>query len=169
VPHIFFLLCTNACLTAPLLAVASQDRASATQDRDRVAIKRTVTSFVDAWNKHDAHAFALIFTEDADFTNVAGVHAHGRANVEAFHSPLFSGSHQTAAIRNIRFLTQDLAVVDVDWQMTGLRSTDGTPRPDRKGLLNWVMSKQGDGSWLIEVMHNTELTGSITSPPSAPR
>lgn len=132
------------------------------QVRDRAAIEQTVERFLDAWNKHDAHAFAMTFTKDADFTNVAGMHARGRANVEKFHAPVFAtifkDSHQTAQIRSIRFLTQDLAVVDVDWQMTGATFHDGSAQPSRKGLLNWVMAKQADGSWLIEVMHNTELT-----------
>ncbi|HZT74202.1 MAG TPA: hypothetical protein VE996_11150 [Terriglobales bacterium] len=35
---------------------------------------------------------------------------------------------------------------------------DGRPRPDRKGLLDWILAKQPDGSWLIEIMHNTDLT-----------
>jgi len=130
--------------------------------KDRAAIEQTVERFLDAWNTHDPHAFAMTFTEDADFTNVAGMHARGRANVEKFHAPVFAtifkDSHQTAQIRSIRFLTPELAAVDVDWQMTGATFQDGNPQPSRKGLLNWVMAKQADRSWLIEVMHNTELT-----------
>jgi uncharacterized protein (TIGR02246 family) len=129
---------------------------------DRAAIERTAKSFLDAWNKHDARAFAMTFTKDADFTNVARIHARERANVETLHARVFAtvfkASHQTAQIRSIRFLTPDLAAVDVDWQMTGATFQNGSPRPGRKGLLNWVMAKQADGAWLIEVMHNTELT-----------
>jgi uncharacterized protein (TIGR02246 family) len=139
-----------------------QNPANSVEDKDRAAIAQTWELFKDAWNKHDAHAFAMTFTEDADFTNVMGKHAQGRANVEAFHAPVFAGifkdSHQTGKIRSIRFLGPDLAAVDVDWEMTGAKSPDGSPRPERKGLLNWVMAKQSDGSWLIEVMHNTEFT-----------
>lgn len=129
---------------------------------DRAAIQQTVERFLDAWNKHDANAFAMTFTEDADFTNVAGTHARGRANVETFHARVFAtvfkNSHQTAQIRSIRFLTPELAAVDVDWQMTGATFPNGSPMPNRKGLLNWLMARQADGTWLIEVMHNTELT-----------
>ena len=139
-----------------------QNASKETEERDRAAIGQTLKAFQDDWNKHDAHAFALTFTEDADFTNVAGMHAHGRANVEAFHAPVFAGifkeSHQTGTIRSIRFLKPDLAAVDVDWEMTGAKSPDGTPRPYRKGLLDWVMARQSDGAWLIQIMHNTDLT-----------
>lgn len=131
------------------------------QQEDRAAIGQTLEHFLDAWNTHDAHAFSMTFTEDADFTNVAGMHARGRANVETFHAPVFAtrfkNSHQTAQIRSIRFLTPHLAAVDVEWQMTGAIFQDGRTQPERRGLLNWVMAKQNDGSWLIEVFHNTEL------------
>jgi uncharacterized protein (TIGR02246 family) len=130
--------------------------------KDRAAIERTLKNFLDAWNTHDAHTFSLAFTPDADFTSVIGMHAHDRANVETFHARIFATvfkhSHQTGQIRSIRFLTTRLAAVDVDWQMTGATGRDGRPRPERKGLLDWIMAKQPDGSWLIEVMHNTELT-----------
>jgi uncharacterized protein (TIGR02246 family) len=150
-------------------AAAPQNPTGHTGDEDRAAIQRTVTDFLNAWNKHDAHAFGMTFTEDADFTNIAGAHTHGRVRIEAFHAPVFAGpfkeSHQTAAIRSVRFLTPDLAAVDVDWDLTGAKSVDGSHPPPRKGLLNWVMAKQSNGSWLIEVMHNTELSGA--APPSA--
>jgi len=139
-----------------------QNASSEARGKDRAAIARTDAAFLDAWNKHDAHAFAMTFTEDADFTNVAGTHAQGRSSVESFHARMFGGifkeSHQTAEIRSIRFLKPDLAAVDVDWKMTGARSQDGTPRQERRGLLNWVMARQSDGAWLIQIMHNTDLT-----------
>lgn len=135
---------------------------------DETAIAQTVQRFVDSWNNHDAHAFALTFTEDCDFTNVGGTHAHGRDNVEKFHAPVFATvfkkSHQTAKLRSIRFLASDLAAVDVDWQMTGATFPDGRPRPERHGLLDWVMARQPDGSWLIQIMHNTDLTN-MPAPP----
>ncbi len=145
-----------------------QNASDDSHQKDRAAIARTVVNFVDAWNKHDAHAFAMTFTEDADFTNVAGVHAEGRARIESFHASVFAGifkeSHQTVQIRSIRFLTPALAAVDIDWEMIGAKSPDGAPRPPRKGLLSWVMARQSDGSWLIQVMHNTELTAPAPPP-----
>jgi uncharacterized protein (TIGR02246 family) len=147
-----------------------QDAATSAHDSNRAAIGNTVAHFVDAWNKHDVHAFAMTFTKDADFTNVAGTHARSRPAIEAFQAPLFAGifkeTHLTDMIRSIRFLTPTLAAVDVDWEMSGAKSPDGSPRPYRKGLLDFVMARQTDGSWLIEVMHNTDLTPSAPAPPA---
>jgi len=151
-------------------AAMPQNPAADAHEKDRAAIGQTVANFVSAWNTHDAHAFAAAFTEDADFTNVAGTHANGRANVEAFHAPMFAGvfkdSHQSAVIRSIRFLRSDLASVDADWQMTGAKTPDGVARPPRQGLLDFVMARQNDGSWLIEVLHNAELSNSSAAPPA---
>ncbi len=135
--------------------------ASDTHESDRAAIARTVATLVNAWNLHEAHAFAATFTDDADFTNVAGTHARGRTDIEAFHAPHFAGifseSRLTAAVRSIRFLRPDLVAVDVDCEMTGAKFPDGSPRPYRKTLINCIMASQDNGSWLILVLHNTEL------------
>ncbi len=136
---------------------------------DRVAIGQTLAAFMNAWNAHDAHAFSLAFTPDADFTNVVGASAHGRAGVEFFHAPVFAtifkDSHLMGVIRSIRFLTAELAAVDVDWQMTGAENPGGSPGALRKGLLDWIMQRQSDGSWLIEIMHNTNLPSGTATPP----
>ena len=160
-PRVFLtLLCAGPCFSL-LLAVAFSNGASGTPDQDRTAIQRSVTALADAWNKHDAWAFAMAFTEDADFTNVVGQSAHGRDGIKAFHAPffatIFKDSHLVATIRGVRFLTADLAAVDVDCELTGAKAPDGSPRPFRKTLINCVMAGQNDGSWLIEVLHNSEI------------
>jgi uncharacterized protein (TIGR02246 family) len=147
-----------------------QNSAPDAHEKDRAAIAQTVANFVSAWNIHNAHAFAATFTDDADFTNIAGVHAQGRANIEAFHAPMFASifkdSRQTSTVRSIRFLTADLAAADVDCELTGAKAPDGSPRPNRKTLINAVMQKQSDGSWLILISHNSELTSFVAPPPA---
>ena len=129
-------------------------------ETDKQAIQAIGAQFMDAWNQHDAHAFAALFTENADFTNVRGTHAHGRKAVEEFHASMFAtifkGSHQTGQLRSVRFLKPDIAIADIDWEMTGAATPEGAARPPRKGLLDWAMVKT-DGRWQIAVMHNTEL------------
>jgi uncharacterized protein (TIGR02246 family) len=130
--------------------------------KDEQAIHHLVADFEDAWNQHDAHAFAENFAGDADFTNVRGDAAHGRKAVQDFHAPMFAtkfkNTHQTADDVKIRFLNADIASVDIRWEMTGATDADGTPIPIRKGLLSWVVTRQHDDRWLILVMHNQDLT-----------
>jgi|ERR1700690_2184134 len=129
------------------------------------AIRKVVDRFVEAWNAHDAHAFAAVFAEDADFTNVRGAGATGRSKIEEFHAPLFAtifkNTHQTYTDVKIRFIRPDVAAVDVHWQLTGVQDAQGDPKPDRNGLLNFLMTENA-GAWQITVMHNLELT----APPS---
>ncbi|MGA7168309.1 MAG: SgcJ/EcaC family oxidoreductase, partial [Candidatus Sulfotelmatobacter sp.] len=47
-------------------------------EADEHAIRAVMDRFMDAWNHHDAEAFAAVFSQDADFTNVRGVGATGR-------------------------------------------------------------------------------------------
>ncbi len=129
---------------------------------DEAAINALITArFLSGWNTHDAHVFASAFAPDADFTNVRGVSASGRENIERFHAQafrkMFMQSHQTAEVKKIRFLKPDVAVVDVRWEMTGALSPDSISQPVRTGLLDLVFTSSG-GSWLITVMHNVDLT-----------
>jgi uncharacterized protein (TIGR02246 family) len=128
--------------------------------RDEERIRKALADFVDAWNKHDARAFSMVFAEDADFTNVRGTSAHGRVEIEKFHAPLFAtrfkDTNQKMTEIKLRFIRPDVAAVDARWEMTGATGPDGQQIPMRKGLLNFVMTKEGD-KWFITVMHNMDL------------
>jgi uncharacterized protein (TIGR02246 family) len=157
------MLTLGAICLALLLPVMDQPG----QQGDTQQIHGVMNAFVDAWNHHDAKAFAAVFAEDADFTNVRGMSASGRSRIEAFHAPLFAtifkNSHQTSTDIKIRFVRADVAAVDVHWEMTGATDPQGDPRPLRQGLLNFLMAKN-DGQWQIVVMHNLDLTA---LPPAA--
>lgn len=147
----------------------SQPKVAPTKEQEvaQKAIRELIDPFMDAWNRHDAHAFAAVFAEDADFRNWRGVGATGRSKIEEFHAPMFAtifkNSHLTYTDIKIRFIRADVAAVDVHWEMTGVLDTQGNPRPDRQGLLNFVMAKDV-GKWQIIAMHNLDLTA--LPPPS---
>jgi uncharacterized protein (TIGR02246 family) len=156
----------RAFLSLPLLLILisssapSQTVTPPSREQDEKGIKQVLTGFVEAWNHHDAKAFSMVFAEDADFTNVRGMSAHGRAEVEKFHAPRFAtkfkDSNQKIAEIKIRFITPDVAAVDARWEMTGAKGPDGQDIPLRKGLLNFIMTRSS-GQWLIMIMHNMDL------------
>jgi len=125
-----------------------------------IAIQSIVTALVEAWNRHDAHAFAAPFAEDAEFTNVFGMVQKGRAGIEAAHAPIFKtmfkDSRLSVTETRVRLVRPDVASVDVRWTMTGARDPHGNPWPQREGLLNWIATDHG-GEWLIDVSHNMDL------------
>jgi uncharacterized protein (TIGR02246 family) len=59
-------------------------------------------------------------------------------------------------VKNVRFLSPDLAEIDATWEMTGTKAVDGSSNPTRKGLLDWVLKKE-NGQWLIVVFHESEF------------
>ena len=88
------------------------------------SIRKVIYRFVDAWNHHDAHAFASVFAEESFFSNVVGMTAKGRQGIESFHAPsfetVFKNSHQTIEDINIRLVNPTIASVDLLWSMTGV-------------------------------------------------
>jgi uncharacterized protein (TIGR02246 family) len=149
-------------LTLLLIITASNSKGQTTDSvntKDEELIKKVLTDFTDAWNKHDAKAFSMIFAVDADFTNVGGNSKHGRNEIEKHHEPSFKtkwkDSYQKITQSKIRFIKPDVVAVDAWWELTGIKGPEGQDMPLRKGLLNFIMTKNG-GIWLITVMHNMD-------------
>jgi len=124
------------------------------------AVESLIDSLVVAWNVHDAGRYAAVFHEDADFTNVFGMHAQGQEAIERFHAPIFETmfreSHLSAPETRVRFIRPDVAAVDVRWDMTGARDPRGDPWPLRRGLMSLVCTRE-NADWAIAVMHNMDL------------
>ena len=135
--------------------------AQTSTETDDHAIRAVVDRFMEAWNHHDAKAFAAVFSEDADFTNWRGTGARGRAKIEEFHAPrfatIFSKSHHEYTERKTRFIRPEFAAVDVGWKMTGAIDAQTNSRPEREGLLSFVMARSA-GQWEIGVMHNRDIS-----------
>jgi len=129
-------------------------------EADSTAVKQVVASYDNAFNQHDAHAVGALFAEEGDFTNMRGASKHGRKDIEQNYGNLFAGglksSHRTDTVKNVRFLTSEIAQVDADWEMTGTKAADGSDNPTRKGYLDWVVAKV-NGQWLIVVFHESEF------------
>ena len=124
------------------------------------AVKKTIDSFFDAFNKHDAHALAANFTEDADFINVLGMTTPARKGVDEHYTTLFADrfkdAHRTYSLQSIRFLTPDVAAVTMDYELSGTKGTNGSVNPPAKGLYDWTLVKQ-NGRWLIATLHESNL------------
>lgn len=123
------------------------------RDADNAAIKQAVASFADTWNSHDAHAVALRYVEDGDFSSVKAEPSHGRKELEDHYNTIFTtflkNAQTTDTVRSIRFLAPDLASVDIDWLVKDPAAPGGVLR---KGLLTWIMSKR-NGQWMIVIYH----------------
>jgi uncharacterized protein (TIGR02246 family) len=145
-------------LTLILLVLAGIRVAVAVaQTPDTAAIRTLQQRQADAWNRHDAGAYARLFTPDGDVVNVLGWWWHGRPEIErkltgAFAS-VFRESRLTITDVHVRLLTPTVALAHVRWTMAGAKTPPGMPEP-REGIQTQVLTKQ-DGTWLIAGFQNT--------------
>lgn len=145
-------------LLVSLSAVSSWAQKQPNREQDSAAIKQAVAAWEDAWNSHDAHATAMRYVEDGDFSSTTALESHGWKELEEHYTTIFTtflkNAHRTDTVRSIRFLTPDIASVDIDWQMIGAKTRDGQDLPTRKGLLTWIMTKH-NGQWMITIYHES--------------
>jgi uncharacterized protein (TIGR02246 family) len=151
--------------TAPSAQVAKTGKTSMSQDE--AEIHKTLTDMREAWNRHDAKAWASLCTEDGDVVNVVGWWWKGRPQIEKkvgdAHAFIFRESTLTHDEVHIRFLTSQIAVVHVLWSMVGQKKLDGTPGQPRKGIETDVLQKQA-GKWLIAAFQNTDSVPEVPFP-----
>jgi uncharacterized protein (TIGR02246 family) len=158
-----FVLCA---LLLPLTRVTGAVAPAA----DEAAIRALETAQQDAWNRHDAKAYANLFTEDGDCVNVVGWWWKGRAEIEAkltdAYAFVFRESVLTIGEVTVRSLQPDLAVVHVRWTMTGARTPQGIPTP-QQGIQTQLVEKQS-GKWLIAAFQNTNSIPEMPFPKGPP-
>jgi uncharacterized protein (TIGR02246 family) len=113
-----------------------------------------------AWSAGDAAKFSARVLPDAVFTNIFGQQFVGREAFEKQHAFIFgsiyAGSRLKQTIAHLRFLTDEIALVDTYAEVSGARVLPpGYNSPDgvlRTRLLQ-VMVRQAAG-WQITSFHN---------------
>ena len=123
-------------------------------------VSAVVTTVVEAWNRHDMKTYSTLFTEDADFVNVVGMHFRGRPQIEAVHIDLhrtiFKGSNLRAVSTTVRSVNDQVVLAHIAWEMTGAEGLPGWNVPEpRKGMMSLVLVRTGD-RWLITAAQNTD-------------
>jgi len=122
-------------------------------------VRNVLAEYAVAWNRHNAAAFARLFTEDCDYVNIAGVHWKGVQEIVQRQAELFQNRLKTAVRRltgaEVRFSTPDVALVHATWDVTGSSHPTGEAVPVLKEITTMTMVKT-DGKWLITAFQNTE-------------
>jgi uncharacterized protein (TIGR02246 family) len=140
-----------------LVLAACCDLASAATSDDDASIRQLQTAQADAWNRHDAGAYAALFTEDGDCVNVVGWWWKGRGEIQkqltAAFAFVFHESQLTITETSVRHLTPGIAVAHVRWTMSGAKTPPGMPEP-KEGIQTQVLQKVA-GHWLIQSFQNT--------------
>lgn len=123
---------------------------------------KVAQAYVDAFNSHDPHAVAMLFTDNGDFVTGRGGSFHGRQAIEQFFSKPFgaggglSGAHRTLTVKAARVVSPGVASVYAESEQTGSKAADGTMNPTSTTFFVFVVAKQND-HWGIAVFHESNL------------
>ena len=153
-----------------LMFSSAQLLLSADQKNDEAAIRQVQVEQANAWNQHDAAAYAKLFSEDGEVINVVGWWWKGRAEIEkkltAAYAFVFKESTLTITEVEVRFLSADIAIAHVRWTMTGARMPRNVSEP-RQGIEIQVLKKQSD-RWMIVSFQNTNSIPETPFPSGPP-
>ena len=128
---------------------------------DEAAIQRLIDDLTDAWNRGDAEAFGARYRDDGTFTNVFGAFHFGREEFLRRHAEVFRGFLKSTtidmAIRELRLVRPDVAVVDIDMKYSGFQTLPAGVRPMPDGHVHssllMVLVKDA-GGWWVAAYHN---------------
>jgi uncharacterized protein (TIGR02246 family) len=127
-------------------------------------IRKVVDAEEDAWNRADAKAFAARFQQEGSLTDVLGAVFRGHAEIERRQSELFSsyfkGSFLALRIRKIRFLKPDVALVEIDTEVSRFHKAPPAVFVDAEKVIRTrllqVMVKSGS-EWMISSFHGVDV------------
>ncbi len=147
---------------------------SAAHEADIAAIREVQVQQAHAWNRHDAAAYAALFTADGDVVNVLGWWWRGRVEIESklkdAFAWVFRDSTMTIGEVDVRVLDPVTAVAHVRWVLDGAKVPPGASQPPRQGIQLQVLRKEL-GRWQIVSFQNTNSVPEAPfpkAPPAAP-
>ena len=153
-----------------ILGLVLPGRAAAQPD-DIAAIRELQARQAEAWNRHDAAAYANLFTEDGDVVNVLGWWWKGRPEIKSKLSDafvfVFRESKLTITDVHVRLLDSTVAVAHVSWTLEGAKAPPGAPAPPNHGIQLQVLRKESN-RWLIASFQNTNSVPETPFPKGPP-
>lgn len=163
-----FLTC---CVSSPDPA----EKAAAPSQDEEASLRKLVAEQTEAWNRHDAAAWSKAFAPDAEFINIVGTVFSGRDEIQKRHAfvfeSVFKDSRTEVAVRKVRFVDSNVAVVDTDHVVTGYTGLPPGVQATEQGVLRTRMRyvmKQSGGTWSIVAGQNTDVKPAPAAPQPAP-
>jgi uncharacterized protein (TIGR02246 family) len=151
-------------LAIMLSAAGATTEAHAQDATSETAIRAIVAEQVAAWNAGDGEAYARHLAPDASFTNLFGMVMYGKSAFAQRHSEIlrtfYKGTTKQHAIRRVRFVTPDVAVVDIDNEVHGVRAMPGGIVVPSDGVVKTQLMEvlvRRQGRWWIEAYHNVDV------------
>jgi uncharacterized protein (TIGR02246 family) len=159
--HVYGLLLSIVALLPA--AASAQDTAAET------AIRAIVAEQAVAWNAGDGARYASRLAPDASFTNLFGMVMYGAPAFVKRHqeilSTFYKGTTKKHAVRRIRFVTPDVAIVDIDNAVHGVTAMPPGISVPPDGIIKTQLMEvfvRRNGQWWIEAYHNVDTKPAAT-------
>jgi uncharacterized protein (TIGR02246 family) len=126
---------------------------------DAHEIQRLIDELVGAWKRGDATAYGAHFLPEGTFTKVNGEFYVGREDFDRRHAEIFRGVFKgttlAMTVRKLSFVRRDVAIADVDTEVSGSQPQGVAVGPDgvlRSRLLMVLVLNRG--AWWTAAYHN---------------
>jgi len=146
------------------LAISQSAPSTSGKDTAEASIRTLVAGQAKAWNAGDATTYASLVSQDVSFTNLFGMVMYGREAFERRHAEIlatfYKGTIKSHVVRRIRFVTPDVAIVDIDNEVRGVKSLPGGLAVPKDGILKTQLMEifvKRDGRWWVEAYHNVDV------------
>ena len=144
-------------MLSPLSALAQDEAAEA-------AIRSIIADQVVAWDAGDGTRYANHLAPEVSFTNLFGMVMYGAPAFVSRHNEILStfykGTKKKHVIRRIRFVTPDVAIVDIDNEVHGVKAMPGGIMVPPDGVVKTQLMEvfvRREGQWWIEAYHNVDV------------
>jgi uncharacterized protein (TIGR02246 family) len=155
------------CALLPLGPLLAEDASSET------AIRAIVEEQAAAWNAGDGAGYSRHVSPDISFTNIFGTVMYGASAFIDRHTHIlgtsFKGTTKRHTVRRVRFVTPDLALVDIDNEVHGIKAMPGGMPVPADGVLRSQLLEvfaRRDGTWWVEAYHNVDVKPAAKPPGS---
>jgi uncharacterized protein (TIGR02246 family) len=149
-------------LLVATLALPSPARAQGAADE--AVIREIIAEQVVAWDSGDSERYARRVAAGVSFTNLFGMVMYGAPAFTARHTEILStfykGTRKKHVVRRIRFLTPDVALVDIDNEVHGVSAMPQGIVVPADGVVRTQLMEvfvRRNGAWWIEAYHNVDL------------
>jgi uncharacterized protein (TIGR02246 family) len=112
----------------------------------------------------DSKSYASHVSPDASFTNLFGMVMYGAVAFEKRHTEILStfykGTSKQHVVRLLRFVTSDVAIVDIDNEVRGVKGMPAGIVVPADGVVKTQLMEvfvRRQGKWWIEAYHNVDV------------
>ena len=123
--------------------------------RDAAGPEQLYLKLLERWNARDAAGFAAQFEPEGHSIGFDGSEMHGQAEIERTVEQIFA-DHETgtyvAKIRDLRFLTKDIAILRA---VVGMVAAGQADLNQDVNAIQTLLARRSEGDWRIALFQNT--------------